>query len=89
MPSSHEAVISRMENLYRMLFDHSGYGEMSVEIRYLRKHEKEVLIKCGKQYRFVVPCDCKYTGKCQCQTNDNSDDANKVKGGRGARSFES
>lgn len=61
MASSHEAVLARMENLYRMLFAHSGYGEMSIEIRYLRKHEKEVIIKCGKQYRFVVPCGC---GSC-------------------------
>ena len=58
MPSSHEAVLARIECLYKTLFAHSGYGDMSIEIRFLRKHEKEVLIKCGKQYRFVVPCDC-------------------------------
>jgi len=57
MPSSHDAVLARIESLYHMLFAHSGYGEMSIEIRYLRKNEKEVLIRCGKQYRFVVPCD--------------------------------
>jgi hypothetical protein len=57
MASSHEAVLARIEDLYRMLFAHSGYGEMAIEIRFLRKREKEVLIKCGKQYRFVVPCD--------------------------------
>ena len=56
MPSSHDAVLARIEELYRMLFAHSGYGEMSIEIRFLRKHEKEVLIRCGKQYRFIVPC---------------------------------
>jgi hypothetical protein len=57
MSSSHDAVLARIEDLYRMLFSHSGYGEMSVEIRFLRKREKEVLIRCGKQYRFVVPYD--------------------------------
>ena len=57
MPASHDAVLARIESLYHMLFAHSGYGEMSIEIRYLRKNEKEVLIRCGKQYRFVVPCD--------------------------------
>ncbi len=68
MTSSHEAVMARIENLYRMLFDHNGYGEMTIEIRYLRKKEKEVLIRCGKQYRFVVPCDCtdNYQEKCLC-----------------------
>lgn len=64
MPTSHEAVMARIESLYRMLFEHSGYGEMSIEIRFLRKHEKEVLIKCGKQYRFVVPCDCPRDEDC-------------------------
>ncbi len=58
MPSTHEAVMARIQSLYKMLFEHSGYGEMSIEIRFLRKHEKEVLVKCGKHYRFVVPCDC-------------------------------
>jgi hypothetical protein len=58
MPSTHDAVLARIQSLYAMLFEHSGYGEMQIEIRYLRKHEKEVVIKCGKQYRFVVPCDC-------------------------------
>ncbi|NCC53432.1 MAG: hypothetical protein EOM20_19775, partial [Spartobacteria bacterium] len=57
---THDAVLARIEELYRMLFAHSGYGEMGIEIRYLRKHEKEVLIRCGKQYRFVVPCDCSF-----------------------------
>jgi hypothetical protein len=55
MPSSNEAVLARITSLYEMLFAHDGYGEMSVELRYLRKREKEVIIRCGKQYRYVVP----------------------------------
>jgi hypothetical protein len=73
MPTDHEKVISRIESLYHMLFSHSGYGEMSIEIRYLRKHEKEVLIKCGKQYRFIVPFECTNndcTGGCNCNYNE-------------------
>lgn len=58
MPSTHEAVLARIKSLYEMLFSHNGYGEMSIEIRYVRKREKEVLIRCGKHYRYVVPCDC-------------------------------
>lgn len=89
MASSHETVLARIEDLYKMLFAHSGYGEMSLEIRFLRKHEKEVLIKCGKQYRFIVPCDCptSETGPC-------SESAGRValemgkKGGRGVSSNE-
>ncbi len=55
MPSSNEAVLARITSLYEMLFAHDGYGEMTVELRYLRKREKEVIIRCGKQYRYVVP----------------------------------
>jgi hypothetical protein len=62
MATTHEVVLARMEELYRMLFSHSGYGEMAVEIRYLRKNEKEVLIRCGRQYRYVVPYQCE---KCE------------------------
>ena len=66
MGSTHEEVLARIENLYHLLFEHNGYGEMSVEIRFLRKHEKEVLIRCGKQYRYVVRCDCPAGGRCAC-----------------------
>lgn len=70
MAASHEAVIKKIESLYRMLFEHSGYGEMAIEIRYLRKKEKEVLIRCGKQYRFVVPCGCPPGKNCgSCESN--------------------
>ena len=75
MPSSNEAVLARIENLYQMLFDHNGYGEMTIEIRYLRKKEKEVLIRCGKQYRFVVPCDYLENAhdNCLCQESDKTE----------------
>jgi len=36
------------------LVDHDGYGNLKVEIRLLRRGQKEVIIDCGKQYRFVV-----------------------------------
>ena len=76
MPASHEAVMARIESLYRMLFEHNGYGEMTIEIRYLRKKEKEVLIRCGKQYRFVVPCGC---GDDACGSCGSSADAVSAK----------
>jgi hypothetical protein len=36
------------------LVEHDGYGNLKVEIRLLRRGQKEVIIDCGKQYRFVV-----------------------------------
>ena len=70
MVATHEIVLRRIEDLYRMLFSHTGYGEMAIEIRYLRKNEKEVLIRCGRQYRYIVPFE-KEEEKCGA-TADNS-----------------
>ena len=47
-------VKEKMIQLYDDLFRHNGYGEMKVEMRFLRRGEKEVIVHCGKEYRFVV-----------------------------------
>lgn len=54
MADSHESVKKRIEALYNMLIEHDGYGEMSIDFRILKKGQKEVIIHCGKQYRYVV-----------------------------------
>ncbi len=54
MADSHENVKKRINALYNMLIEHDGYGEMSIEIKILKKGQKEVIIHCGKQYRYVV-----------------------------------
>ncbi|HWU35343.1 MAG TPA: hypothetical protein VN023_08930 [Methylovorus sp.] len=41
-------------SLFDDLLAHDGFGNMSVEMRILRRGQKEVIIDCGKQYRFVV-----------------------------------
>lgn len=40
--------------LYDELFAHDGFGEMRVEIRFLKRGQKEVILHCGKQHRYVV-----------------------------------
>jgi hypothetical protein len=56
IPSSdpNAAVRDRLLAVYDALYRHNGFGEMTVEVRILKRQQKEVLIKCGKQYRFVV-----------------------------------
>jgi hypothetical protein len=44
----------KLLSVYDALYRHNGFGEMTVEVRILKKQQKEILIKCGKQYRFVV-----------------------------------
>jgi hypothetical protein len=48
------AVKARLAALYDELFAHDGYGSLRVELRILRRGQKEVILDCGKQYRFVV-----------------------------------
>jgi hypothetical protein len=47
-------VKARLLALYDELFAHDGYGTLRVDLRILRRGQKEVIVDCGKQYRFVV-----------------------------------
>ena len=47
-------VVARLIALYADLLTHDGFGEIRVEVRILKRRQKEVIIHCGKQYRFVV-----------------------------------
>lgn len=33
---------------------HDGFGSVRVDVRLLKRGQKEVILDCGKQYRFVV-----------------------------------
>lgn len=47
-------VLRKLHELYYELMRHDGFGEIRVEIRILRRGQKEVILHSGKQYRFVV-----------------------------------
>jgi len=49
-------VKSRLSALYDDLITHDGFAEMRVEIRLLKRGQKEVILHCGRQYRFVIEC---------------------------------
>lgn len=44
----------RLIELVDELIAHDGFGSIRVDIRLLKRGQKEVIIDCGKQYRFVV-----------------------------------
>ena len=50
----HGRVLRQIEQLYYALVEHDGFGDMQVEVRILKRGQKEVIVHCGKQYRFVV-----------------------------------
>lgn len=60
MADRHENVKKRIDALYNMLVEHDGYGEMSIEFKILKKGQKEIIIRCGKQYRYVVDSSMGY-----------------------------
>ena len=47
-------VLKKISDLYHDLIGHDGYGDIKIEIRILKRGQKEVIIHCGKQYRYVV-----------------------------------
>ena len=52
--SAYEEVLAKFRDLYGEVFNHDGYGEIRVEMRILKRGQKEIIIHCGKQYRYVV-----------------------------------
>ncbi len=47
-------VKSKFNELYDELYRHDGYGRIEVELKILRRGQKEVILRCGKEYRFVI-----------------------------------
>lgn len=52
--ATNQDVLEQFAKLYQEIFLHDGYGELRLEMRILRRGQKEVIIHCGKQYRFVL-----------------------------------
>ena len=52
--TTNDGVIQKFTELYLELFSHDGYGDLRVEMKLLRAGQKEVIIHCGKQHRFLV-----------------------------------
>ncbi|PHR27251.1 MAG: hypothetical protein COA36_09700 [Desulfotalea sp.] len=53
-PSSNKEVLERFAQLYQEVFEHDGYGDIRLEMKILRRGQKEIIIHCGRQYRYVV-----------------------------------
>lgn len=52
--NTHDEVLDKVRSLYDEIFAHDGYGDIRIEVRLLRRGQKEVIVHCGKQYRYVV-----------------------------------
>lgn len=58
MTSTAEASIKpfkfKLMELVDEVLAHDGFGDIRVEVKILKRRQKEVILHCGKQYRFVV-----------------------------------
>jgi hypothetical protein len=52
--SHSEPVRSKLLELLDEVLLHDGFGDIRVEVKILKRRQKEVILHCGKQYRFVV-----------------------------------
>jgi hypothetical protein len=52
--SSSKEIKNRLCSMFDDLLDHNGYGQIQVDMRLLRRGQKEIILRCGKEYRFVV-----------------------------------
>ncbi len=51
---SQRVIQQHLLRIFDELMQHDGYGEFKVELRILKRGQKEVLLHYGKQYRYVV-----------------------------------
>jgi hypothetical protein len=49
-----QEILSKLNELCLDLLQHDGFGDLRLEVKILRRGQKEVIIHCGKQYRFVI-----------------------------------
>jgi hypothetical protein len=54
MADTNRDVIKKIGELYTHLYEHDGYGEMTVSMRILKRNQKEVIVRCGCEHRYVV-----------------------------------
>jgi predicted Ser/Thr protein kinase len=57
VPQTHRAIQQHLLRIFDELMQHDGYGEFKVELRLLKRGQKEVLLHYGKQYRYVIDFD--------------------------------
>jgi hypothetical protein len=55
--SAHETlenVRHKLSELFYELYRHNGYGRLEVDMKILKRGQKEIILKMGKEFRFVV-----------------------------------
>ena len=51
------ALRSKLDEVLDDVLRHPGFGDVRIDIRWLKRGQKEVVISSAKQHRFVIPVD--------------------------------
>ena len=54
MTDQNQRFLQKFLTLYQELLAHDGYGSMTIDVRLINGREKEVILGCGREYRFRV-----------------------------------
>lgn len=54
MDDKHREILEKIEELYFSIYEHDGFGDMKIEMKILKRGQKEIIISSGKQYRYVI-----------------------------------
>ena len=57
LANEHKKIQDKIQELYSEIFLHNGFGELKIEMRFLKKGQKEIILRCGKDFRYVVDYD--------------------------------
>jgi IS30 family transposase len=49
-----ENVKLKLEELFDEIMSHDGFGQLQVDVKILKRGQKEIILKCGREYRYVV-----------------------------------
>jgi hypothetical protein len=47
-------VKEKLIELFNELYSHGGYGQLEVDMKILKRGQKEIILRMGKEFRFVV-----------------------------------
>ncbi|MEM9385913.1 MAG: hypothetical protein AAGA68_12685 [Pseudomonadota bacterium] len=57
MPDQKTDAKNKLLEVFDDALQHNGFGEIRVEMRILKRRQKEVIVHYGRQYRFLVDYD--------------------------------
>ena len=48
------AALNQLVGLYEDILAHDGYGDLQLQVRIINRQSREVILLCGKEYRYQV-----------------------------------